>query len=371
MVRHPDVAATAMQTTAACSARVATEHIRCAEITAPGTVAVVDRPAPQGRPAPGHLRVRMLAVGICGTDHSLASWARTPPELPWRLGHEGVGEVVEVGPETSGWAIGDRVALEPNITCGRCDACTSGATSACARRLSAGVLTQPGFLAEAVDHPAEFCHRLGAEASVERAVCAEPLAVAASAIRRTDLHGGEEVLVIGAGAQGLLAILVLVSRGYQPWVTELDPSRLDLAVELGARAFDPKSGPAVDIVIDAAGVAGALGAVVDHLAPLAKVTIVGETHDRLGASTFDIVQHQLTITGSFIYDHPGGMAAAVDLLEYLPVERILAEPTPIGETPKLFDSGARAVSSATRDSAEREPGRSRVRGIKRWVDLRA
>lgn len=371
MVRRPDFAATAMPTTAAHSAALARESIRCAEITGPGTVTVVDRPAPQGRPAPGHLRVRMLAVGICGTDHSLASGARTPPELPWRLGHEGVGEVVEVGSGTSGWVIGDRVALEPNITCGRCDACATGVTSACAQRLSAGVLTQPGFLAEAVDHPAEFCHQLRAEVPVERAVCAEPLAVAASAIRRTDLHGGEEVLVIGAGAQGLLAILVLVSRGCQPWVSELDPSRLALAVELGARAFDTESDLAVDVVIDAAGVSGALGAVVDHLSPFAKVTIVGETHDRLGASTFDIVQHQLTITGSFIYDHPGDMASAVDLLESLPVERILADPTPIEETPKLFGNGTRAVSSATRGTVDREPGRSRARGIKRWVDLRA
>ncbi|WP_181272905.1 zinc-dependent alcohol dehydrogenase [Brevibacterium oceani] len=332
--------------------------IRSAEITGPARVEILTRPGPQGRPAAGELRVRMLAVGICGTDLSLASGSRTPPEMPWRLGHEGVGEIAEVGPDVEGWAIGDRVALEPNINCGQCEYCCRGMTSACVSRLSAGVLTQPGFLAEVIDHPREFCHRLPPGIPVERAVCAEPLTVAASAIRRTELQDtqrrdGEEVLVLGAGAQGLLASLVLVSRGYRPWVSEPDAARRRLAIELGAREFVPGSSPAPTAVIDAAGVPAALAAVVDHLAPFAKVTIVGEDQHHLGASSFDIVQHQLSIRGSFIYEHPQDMTASVAMLQALPTESIVGPGLALDEVPELLSAG----------TADRP-------GVKQWVDLR-
>lgn len=338
---------------AAEASMTSTHPMRSAEITDAGRVELVERSIPRAPLGSGDLRVRMLAVGICGTDLSLASGNRMPPELPWRLGHEGIGEVAEVGPGTRGFDLGDRVALEPNITCGRCSYCVLGTTSACTRRLSAGVLTQPGFLADVVDHPSEFCHRLAPDVPIERAVCVEPLTVAASAIRRTDLHGGEEVLVIGAGAQGLLSIITLANQGYRPFVSEPNTKRRALAVDLGARVFDVGLSPAPNVVIDAAGVPEALGSVVDHLAPFASVTLVGEDHHHLGASSFDIVQKQLRIKGSFIYEHPTDMAAAVSLLSTVSTEAIMGPPTALDNVPNLF-------AESSEDRA----------GVKQWVDMR-
>lgn len=327
-------------------------HMRSAEINAPGGVEILQRPTPQGLLGSRDLRIRMIAVGICGTDHSLASGRRVPPELPWRLGHEGFGEVLEVGTDVRGTIAGDRVALEPNITCGKCEYCAIGTTSACTSRLSAGVRTRPGFLAEVVDHPSAFCHRVGPGVPVERAVCAEPLAVAAAAIRRAELHGGATVLVIGAGAQGLLSIMILASRGYRPLVSEPNDERRALAIELGAQVFVPGVSPSPDSVIDAAGVPEALGSVVDHLAAFATVTLVGEDHHHLGASSFDIVQRQLRIRGSFIYEHPQDMAEAVSLLTVLPTEKIMGPALALEDVPGLFA-----------DSSEHRSG------VKQWVDM--
>ncbi|MCF2574026.1 zinc-dependent alcohol dehydrogenase [Brevibacterium sp. UCMA 11754] len=338
--------------------------MRTAEITAPGRVEILDGPLPQGPLGGSDLRVRMLAVGICGTDQRLATGLRTPPELPWRLGHEGIGEVAEVGSGTHGFAVGDRVALEPNITCGRCEYCRLGMTSACTSRLSAGVLTQPGFLAEVIDHPIDFCHRLPPEMALERAVCAEPLAVAASAIRRTGLDGTETVLVLGAGAQGLLSIFTLVAQGYRPWVSEPNDKRRALAVELGARVFTPGQCPAPDVVIDAAGVPEALGAVVDHLAPFAAITLVGEDHHHLGASSFNIAQKQLRIKGSFIYEHPRDMAEAVDLLVEMPTEKIMGPALALDDVPAVF------AGKMPQEGENPQPGVTPRPEVKQWVDMR-
>ncbi|WP_413333655.1 zinc-dependent alcohol dehydrogenase [Brevibacterium sp. GP-SGM9] len=344
--------------------------MRSAEITAPGRVEIVGRPRPQGRLGAGEVRVRMLAVGICGTDLALLSGRRTPPEHPWRLGHEGIGEIAEVGPGTVGLTVGDRVALEPNITCGDCEHCRRGTTSACLVRRSAGVLTQPGFLAEVIDHPSEFCHRIDPAVPLERAVCAEPLAVTAAAIRRSQVRVGAEVLVIGAGAQGLLSISILIAQGHRPFVSEPDRRRRELAVDLGARVFEPGLSPAPEFVIDAAGVPEALGSVVHHLAPFASVTLVGEDHHHLGASSFDIVQKQLRIAGSFIYEHPQDMAAAVNLLAEVRAERILAPATALEDLPGLL-GGQDAARDGSAPAAPAGPaGRAGPAGIKQWVDLR-
>lgn len=327
--------------------------MRSAEITAAGQVELLSSPRPRGRVADRHLRIQMLAVGICGTDHALASGGRTPPELPWRLGHEGIGVVTEVGLGDGEWTVGDRVVLEPNITCGSCRYCRLGTTSACTHRLSAGVLTQPGFLAEVVDHPSDFCHRIPDDVPIERAVCAEPLTVAAAAIRRAGLTSSQTPLILGAGSQGLLATMILGGQGHRPYISEPQAERRALAVELGARPFEPGTSPAPDAVIDAAGVPEALASVVDHLMPFATVTLVGEDHHHLGASSFDIVQKQLRISGSFIYEHPNDMAAAVALLPTVPTERILGSSVALSAVPSLFTAGAERRS-----------------GVKQWVDMR-
>ncbi len=322
-------------------------------VVEPGRIEVLAVPRPSARPAPGMVRVEMLAVGICGTDVTIAGGGRELPQLPWGLGHEGVGRIIEVGDVGGGLDAGDLVALEPNITCGRCRFCRLGRTSACVRRESAGVLTQPGFLAEVVDHPAGFCHPIPMGTPVEQAVCAEPLAVAAAALRRTELTGDEEVLVLGAGAQGLLTVLLLLSRGITPVVSEPVRERRELAIAFGATAYDPPASPRPSCVIDAAGVPEALGSVLEHLDPFTKVTVIGESSRALGLSSFDLVQRELLLRGSFIYEHLSDMRDAVRLLPRLRTDRILAPALSLADAADLLSGTAR-----------QDPVR------KAWVDLR-
>jgi D-arabinose 1-dehydrogenase-like Zn-dependent alcohol dehydrogenase len=113
------------------------------------------------------LLLRVLGVGVCGGDVALVSGRRPAPSYPWLIGHEAACEVLTVGADVTGWAVGDRAVLEPNVVDLTCPACRRGVTSACWHRDSAGVITQPGFLAEQVAFPAEFAHHCPHDARLE------------------------------------------------------------------------------------------------------------------------------------------------------------------------------------------------------------
>ena len=271
-----------------------------------------DLPLP-GDPGIGQVLVRILGVGLCGTDAALASGRRAVPTTPWLLGHEAVGEVRRVGPGVRGAAAGDLVVLEPNLPDLTCAACEAGHTSRCAHRRSSGVLTQPGFMTDMVLHPAEFVHRAPAGARIEDLVCVEPASVAAAAVRRSGITAGASAVVLGAGAQGLFAVQCLRAVGVRPLVTDIRPERVDLAVRHGAQPV-PATGWQAAYVFDTTGAPAALAGVIDHIAVGGKVTVVGESSAPLGLTSLQLVQRQLTVVGSFIYDHPRDFAAVMDLI---------------------------------------------------------
>ncbi len=122
--------------------------------TGPGQVRVVeDWPEPVC--APDEVVVQMRAVGLCGSDLSVYDGHRDLPSLPWLMGHEGGGELVEVGEQVSDRRVGERVVIEPNLSCLSCPACLSGVTSDCPKRRILG-MNAPGVLAERVAVPAAF-----------------------------------------------------------------------------------------------------------------------------------------------------------------------------------------------------------------------
>lgn len=260
---------------------------------------------------PGSVLVRVLGVGVCGTDLAVASCRREVPSHPWVLGHEAAGRVLEAGEGVTGIDVGDLVALEPNYVDRTCPACRNGTTAACANRRSAGI-TVPGYMAEIVSVPQEFVWKAPSGTSVEDLLCIEPLSVAAAAIRRSGIGAGATPLVLGAGAQGLFAVQVLCARGFQPRVVDLQQSRVQLALELGARW--PSDHETFTHIFDTTGAAAALDSALSRLTRPGTVTIVGESAEPSGLSSQEIVHRQLTIHGSFIYDHPHDFAESMRLV---------------------------------------------------------
>lgn len=186
---------------------------------------------PYERPVAGprDVVVRMKSVGICGSDLSYIKVGGIPtPGTLTALGHEGAGDVLEVGAEVSGIAVGDPVIVNPMMTPSNIG---SGGPE--------GAFTQELLVREARLNDSILPIPEGV--SYDVAAMCEPLAVAMHGVNRADVKAGDKVVVFGCGPIGLGMILWLVDRGVTDVVAfDLSQERLDRALALGARAaLDP------------------------------------------------------------------------------------------------------------------------------------
>ncbi|WP_067674159.1 zinc-dependent alcohol dehydrogenase [Nocardia miyunensis] len=309
--------------------------MKAATLVAPERISVIE--VPQPAPGPREVLVRMRGVGLCGSDLSVYRGHRTVPQVPWILGHEGVGDIVAVGAEVDEQRIGEQIAIEPNYCCMRCEACRRGFTSACPNRIIVGINT-PGIIAEYVTVPADFAFPVASHVSLRDLVCAEPLTVARAAIRRSGITAGDSCLVVGTGSQGLFLCELLVDAGITPHVIEPHGGRRALAEALGAIAA-VESDTGFDYLFETSGVPAALPPALARLATGGTALLIGLSTEPAGVSSFDIVYRQLHLVGSLIYDHPTDFADTVALLDGgLSPSRVLHAEFPLDETARAFEA---------------------------------
>lgn len=182
------------------------------------------------------IKVKIHAAGICGTDlHIIAD--EYPANYPVVMGHEYSGTVTEVGSNVDGFQIGDRVvSLTAVETCGRCTYCYEGLLMLCEKRKSIGSGVNGAFT-EYLKVPAHLAFKIPDNVSMEEAVLSEPLAcMVRCVIERGSVKAGDDVLISGPGAIGLLTMQLAIASGGKATVlgTSGDLERLKLASELGA-----------------------------------------------------------------------------------------------------------------------------------------
>jgi 2-desacetyl-2-hydroxyethyl bacteriochlorophyllide A dehydrogenase len=311
----------------------------------PDAKLVINGDLPEPAAGAGEVVIQVRGVGICGSDLALLAGRRHPPRLPWVPGHETVGEIVVTGPGVDAGRIGERVIVEPNFPCFSCDACRTGRTSACPRRTVLG-FSAPGTLAERIVVPGLFAWPVPDGWSDADAVCAEPLAVAQAAIRRAGEAAAGRCLVVGAGSQGALACLALVSQGIPTHVLEPNPERLALAADLGAT---PAADGDVDfdLIFETSGSAPAFSEAARRAAPGGSIIMIGMSADPITVSTQAMVSRQLTARGSLIYDHPGDFSATIrSASSGIRPGRVLQASYPLDEADAAFRA-ARGVPGKT------------------------
>jgi 2-desacetyl-2-hydroxyethyl bacteriochlorophyllide A dehydrogenase len=263
-------------------------------------------------PGSGEVVVRVSMAGLCGTDFRIWTGDR-PVAYPRVMGHELIGTVQRAGPDVTRVRDGDRIAVEPNYSCGHCPLCREGNRNLCLQRTAIGIDVDGGF-AELVRVPERCCWPLSGDLADTDVVVVEPLAVVLRAVNRGVPRQGETAAVLGAGTLGLLAAQVLRLRGARVLVVSRTARRLALARQHGAdgchafsdgplseagRAFSGREG--VDLVIETAGTAEAVEHAIELVRPGGRIVLTGLPHAPSSVSFFTVVRRELTMLGSMIY----------------------------------------------------------------------
>ncbi len=199
----------------------------------------------------GDVLIKIRKTAICGTDlhiYNWDEWAQKTIRVPMHIGHEFMGEVVEVGEDVHDFNLGDRVSGEGHMTCGSCRNCLAGNRYLCRHCLGLGV-HRPGAFAEYLSIPASNAYKIPDDVEDRIASVLDPLGNAVHASLEHDLVG-EDVLITGAGPVGLMSIPVVRRAGARHVViTDINPFRLALAEKMGASvAVDPTKTALVDVM---------------------------------------------------------------------------------------------------------------------------
>ncbi|APE16890.1 dehydrogenase [Mycobacterium sp. WY10] len=274
-------------------------------------------------PAPGTVKLKVGFNGICGTDlheyYAGPIFVPTSPhpltgqQLPLTIGHEFSGTITAVGDGVTGWAEGDRVAVEPIYKCGDCAPCRAGNYNVC-QHIGFHGLMSDGGMAEYTVVPTSMLHKLPNSVSLELGALVEPMSVAYHAATLGDVSGGDTAMVFGAGPIGIGLWFALRGKGVDDiFVVEPSATRRAAIESLGATTLDPAAidvptfiadhtrGNGADAVFDAAGVTPAVTtalACVGSRKPMVSVAIYEKP---LETPLLNPVMNESRIQGSLCY----------------------------------------------------------------------
>ncbi len=298
--------------------------------------------------------IRILRTAICGTDLHIYLWnewaARTIP-VPMVIGHEFVGEIVEVGENVNDFHAGQIVSGEGHVVCGRCRNCMAGRRHLCAHTSGVGV-NRPGAFAEYISLPMSnvWEHRDGIDLDI--ASIFDPFGNAVHTALQFDLLG-EDVLITGAGPIGCMAAAVCKFAGARNVViTDISDHRLGLASSMGAtRAVnitresladvqrDLDMGEGFDVAMEMSGAPSAFQDILNNLCHGGKVAVLGIPDKDYSIDWEKIIFNMITVRGVYgreMYETWYKMSVFIE--SGLNLNSIITHRLPIDEFQQGFDA---------------------------------
>lgn len=265
--------------------------------------------------------LKVRNVGICGTDRKIVAGS-IPVGYPRVIGHE-IGGVVEVTPPGSNLSEGDRVLVDPGMTCGVCPQCRAGRPNICTGGWLIG-RDRDGGMTQSMEVPVENLYPVPPSIADEAIPVLQVLATCMHAHRELPLFPGDPVVVLGLGVTGLLHLQIARLRGASPVIgVSRSAEKLALATRLGADLVAPADGTEIDVVLEATdggaalviecvGSAATLGTAVRMLRVGGRVCCYGTI---TGGSTefpwYDLYFKEVTLTNPRSAD-PMDFPAAID-----------------------------------------------------------
>jgi L-iditol 2-dehydrogenase len=286
--------------------------MKAAVVTKPGEIKIMQVEVPAI--GPGDVLVKVKATGICGTDISIYTGKYSADKLPLIPGHEFSGVIAAAGENVKGFAVGDSVTADINLSCESCFYCSRGRKLMCPEFHQLGIHVN-GSYAEYVKAPVTQLHKIPQGMAFEHAAFIEPLSCSIHAFKATDITIGSSVAIIGAGGLGIMHTQVAKLRGAAPIILiSRNPKRNDIAVKMGAVDYviDPTKVDAVaevrrltggrgaDYVIESVGTPETYGQAFRMVRPGGAIAAFGITEGdaTIPVNTFDLVLSELTVTGS-------------------------------------------------------------------------
>lgn len=305
------------------------------------------------KPAKGEVKIKVKACGICGSDvhgYMGLTGRRIPPMI---MGHEFAGEIIELGEGVTQWDIGTKAAVYPVDFCGTCEMCQKGDVHLCLNKRAFGVLEVNGAFAEAICVPAKCCFELKDTVSYSLGSLMEPLAVAYRGVGHAGDIEGKDVLLVGTGTIGLLALAcVKMKNPRRIIVSDLSDSRLQIAKKMGAdciinpakedfkqRILDETQQKGVDVAIEAVGAAATVSQAMSALTFGGTAIWIGNNKPMIEINMQEIVTKELKVCGSFLYGYEEFKTVAKLLNDHmLNIQPLISKEICLEEAPAYFET---------------------------------
>jgi len=322
--------------------------MRSAVWVGPKDIQVSEGPVPEL--AAGEVLLRVAAVGICGSELSGYLGENSLRVPPLVMGHEFSATVVDRAEDVTGFAVGDRVTVNPMIPDLDCVMCRAGYENLCLNRVLIGA-HRPGAFAEYVTVPEIACYHLPDAIDDITGTLVEPTACGLRAVELARVRPGSSVLILGAGPIGLLSLRVAKAAGASEIIiTDLADHRLDLAREWGAtHAVNPAresvekvaksatGGLGVDAAIDAVGLPVTRNDAIKAVRPGGRVVFIGLHQDETSIPGNYVIRSEIEITGAFCYTQ-NNFASSIRLLAsgFLPASESWVDLRGLEDTDRSF-----------------------------------
>ncbi|RBW69257.1 NAD(P)-dependent alcohol dehydrogenase [Bacillus taeanensis] len=300
--------------------------------------------------------IKVACIGVCGSDvhyYEHGKIGRYEVKKPIILGHELAGEVVKIGEDVTNVSVGERVAVEPGVTCGKCSYCKSGRYNLCPDVVFMATPPVDGAWADYVSVRSDFLFKLPDSMSYEEGALLEPLSVGFHAMKRGKVGPADRLFITGLGPIGLLTIQAAKMFGVtEIYTSDVVPFRRELALEMGAtNVIDPTiedvndrlqeltNGKGIDVLIETSGNQHAIGAAVKQVNRGGRLVLVGlPVQSEIPIDIAHLIDAEIDVYGVFRYANT--YPAVIQALSHcnLNIEKVITDSFKLDEIKEAVET---------------------------------